>query len=264
MVKLLQNNPDFVTEKELEKYIADYDQYINKFFLMNSDMDKFLQFLKKHRDLIEEKIKSIPKFEFEIYEIKNCIDRHFFMLSDSYPFTGGLNDYESYKDKSITLRGNVEIMKFTEEVLANLLKTEIEFSITQPENPTVQSLGHEIAKSIGVFQNWIPGLIFRKYLNYSPIGISKGDKIIFNNNIHTPLPSIYEDLGHTNHCFSEIEFYISNHKNINSKITSNSNNINESDLDPAYLSTSSWLKKFGPRWVILIIIFYILFKYFLS
>ena len=66
MVELIQKNSDYVTQEELEGYLNNYENYIDKFQRMNNDPQKFLFFLKKHRDIIEDVIKNITKIQLNV------------------------------------------------------------------------------------------------------------------------------------------------------------------------------------------------------
>jgi DUF4097 and DUF4098 domain-containing protein YvlB len=110
MVELKQKNPDFVTQEELEKFLNDYEDYIYKFQNINNDQQRFLFFLKKHRDIIEDVIKGISKIQLNVYAVTSINDHHFdFRFQD-----------DSLRTKSNTLRGDVIIETWNKSNLNQL------------------------------------------------------------------------------------------------------------------------------------------------
>ena len=99
MVELKQKNPDFVTQEELEKFLNDYEDYIYKFQNINNDQQRFLFFLKKHRDIIEDVIKGISKIQLNVYAVTSINDHNFnqsicyfqFRLKDNKPVIFEIN-----------------------------------------------------------------------------------------------------------------------------------------------------------------------------
>jgi hypothetical protein len=214
MVKLLQKNPDFVTQEELENFLNDYENYICKFQRMSNDQQKFLYFLKKHRDIIEGVIKNISKIQLNVYSVTSINDHRFnFQLQD--------NNYSSTKSR--TLRGGVIIETWTKTDL-NQLKFALDFNISQKE-----SFNYTAELSTLTFGGrWVPGIIFEKYYNYIPDNIQEGNKILFNINIHTPFSSGGGlNYGSIYHRFHDIELnqsiIESKSSIIKSKSRSNSN-----------------------------------------
>jgi hypothetical protein len=236
MVELKQKNPDFVTQEELEKFLNDYEDYIYKFQNINNDQQRFLFFLKKHRDIIEDVIKGISKIQLNVYAVTSINDHHFdFRFQD-----------DSLRTKSNTLRGDVIIETWNKSNL-NQLKFALNFKINQKE-----SFNYTADLSTLTFGGrWVPGIFFEKFYNYVPDNIQEGDKILFNINIHTPFTSGGSlSFGFTYHRFNEIELL-----QVSSDIITN----NKYE-DPNFASKSSWMKKFGPRWIFIILILFTGYK----
>jgi len=216
MVELMQKNPDYVTQEELEGFLNNYENYIDKFQRVNNDPQKFLFFLKKHRVIIEDVIKNIIKIQLNVDSVNSTIDQKFnFHLHQIIPSS----------TKPSTLRGGVIIETWNTINLLQL-KFALYFKINQKE-----SFNYTADLSTLTFGGrWVPGIIFEKFYNYVPNNIQEGDKILFNINIHTPYTSGGgSNYGYTYHRFYDIEMnqsIIESKSNIiNSKSRSNLNSL---------------------------------------
>lgn len=193
MIELVQQNQDYVTQKELETYLSDYDKNIQKAFHTFSGGEKFYQYLKKSRDIIEEKLKEIPSFQLTVNEIIPGT-RMDFILSDDYSrFYNHLEkkfDHEKYASSDIKtqyLRGDVNIYKWVKKDVEKIKYTVIFEDLKIEENSFLKNIyKDETLKDLSNFtlaNHWVPWIKFYIYLDYMPTDFKSGDTIIINNNI---------------------------------------------------------------------------------
>jgi hypothetical protein len=193
MIELVQQNQDYVTQKELETYLSDYDKNIQKAFHTFSGGEKFYQYLKKSREIIEEKLKEIPSFQLTVNEIIPGT-RMDFILSDDYSrFYNHLEkkfNHEKYASSDIKtqyLRGDVNIYRWVKKDVEKIKYTVIFEDLKIEENSFLKNIyKDETLKDLSNFtlaNHWVPWIKFYIYLDYMPTDFKSGDTIIINNNI---------------------------------------------------------------------------------
>lgn len=187
MIELKISNGKYLTHKDLEIYLNEFEDYYNSTFQKGMLEYEWKEFIYKNNNEIEKSISEIQQIELIIKDIK---------LLENHSPVGRIGEYLKIQstfigddvEESIVLRGNEEIgsweqwkddnnlTMYTTQKLSKYYTFEFqEIKIKETKNPPYK-------KGL-VSKHSVPNVSFIKLTTDNPVGLKKGDKLLFNLNI---------------------------------------------------------------------------------
>lgn len=163
MIELKISKGEYLTHKDLEKYLNEYEVFLRDSFKKDKMMEyDWNEFLISHNNNIERQISQFDKIELIV---ENVQKKSF----DGYPF----------HKNTIYLRGEESVgdwKPYTRQFLDNVY--EIEFKIIEIKNPETPPFKEDTISEYSV-----PEIFFIKLTTEEPRKLKRGDKFLFNINI---------------------------------------------------------------------------------